>query len=387
MIGVEALATCEREAAAIDAVWNDAVVAELEAGFVGIGGAVTDESWSRVRAQMDDYDGRWTTLRRAGCRAATVDETLDATRYARARACFDDALLSFSAIVDVLREPSAELVAYAARLPHKLPRLDACANLDALARPRSPADPTDSTDDSTDSSTSAELARLRADLQRAYALEVVGRYAQGRTLAEQIIADAGRLGVPTIESEARLVLGDVDDALGDYAGSRAEYEQAFRIAGAEQADALALRAASKLITEVGTRLGQHDAGHVWVELGTMLAGRIGDRSVDAAVLHTSIASLERSDANLDEALLHAELALEIYTATLGDKHPNSPTRCSRSRRSIGSARSSTRPWRWQAGPWPCARPRLDPSTRTSPTPWRSSRRFTTRAASSTKPGP
>jgi eukaryotic-like serine/threonine-protein kinase len=296
---------CADEGASIEAQWNDARVAELEAGFLASDQPFAADSWSRTHAQLADYAAQWSHQRSSICRAATLDQTRTLASLTHARACLDDARAAFDATIDVLGSADAGLVAHAARLPHALPRLSSCADEATLAR-RS-LKPTDEL---------AELADPRAQLQRASALRLVGEYEQALALTEQIATTA-----PPLEAEARLLIGDLHARLGHYEASQHEYERAFRLAGVAGADVIALRAATELCSIVGRDLGHHELGRLWAQVGDVLLHRLGlADGVDAASLHMSVAQLEFHAGDLDAALDRATRARELFVTVLGPRH-------------------------------------------------------------------
>jgi serine/threonine protein kinase/predicted negative regulator of RcsB-dependent stress response len=304
------LAQCSSEGAQIDQLWNEARAQTLADAFAASNVSFASDSWSRTRSQLDDYAVQWTELRGATCRETALEHTRSPDSRAKIDACLDDARLALSATLDLLGEAKPELVAYAARLPHDLPRLAACSDEVALGRRAAVTD-------------ADAHAQLRAGLQRAGALELVGDYRAALALAEQLLARATTLDSPAHEAEARLLTGDIRQALGDYAIARDEYEQAFRQSGKAGNDELPLRAATKLTALVGGRLGRIELGRLWAKVGEMQLLRLGDaRGIDAANLHISIADIESSASNYDVAIASATRALTLYTDALGPSHPD-----------------------------------------------------------------
>jgi serine/threonine protein kinase/Tfp pilus assembly protein PilF len=304
------LAQCSSEGEQIQQLWNGQQAELLATNFAASGAAFASDSWSRTRTQLDAYAVEWTELRSASCREATLEHTRTLESLADIHACLDDARLALSATLELLGEAKPELVAYATRLPHELPRLAACSDDVALGR-RVPVTDVDA------------HAQLRAGLQRATALELVGDYRAALALAEQLVARATGLESAAHEAEARLLAGDVRVALGEYALARDEYELGFRLSGKAGNDELALRAATKLAMLVGSRLTRIELGRLWAKVGEMQLLRLGDEhGVDAANLHTSIAQIELTTGNYDAAIASATQALTLYTDALGPSHPD-----------------------------------------------------------------
>ena len=304
------LAECSSEGAQIEQVWNDERAESVAAAFASTEVPFASDSFARARTQLDRYANEWTELRSASCHEAKIDHTRTPESLADRYACLDDARLALSATIELLGEAKPALVAYAARLPHELPRLASCTDDAALERRASVAD-------------ADAHAYLRTGLQRGAALELVGDYRVALDLAEQLVERAVALESASHEAEARLLMGDIRAALGNFTMARDEYERAFRLGGKADSDELSLRAAIELSTLVGEQLGRIELGRLWAKVGEMQLLRLGDeRGIHAANLEISVAGLELSAGNYDAGVETATRALELFTEALGPSHPD-----------------------------------------------------------------
>jgi tetratricopeptide (TPR) repeat protein len=301
--------TCVEEGQAIATVWNDEISHEIAAAFTASKLPFADDSWNRTRTQLDAYADEWAATRTGACRETLLEHTREDASLTQVRGCLDDAQVSLTATVEVLRNADARLVAHAARLPVSLPRLSACVDEASLAlRPITPE--------------RVELDELRADLERASALGIVGDYEASLVLAARVANDATSLGWPPFEAQARLLVGDLQRDLGDTATAQESYGRAFALAGETGADDTAMRAATKLALLIGHDLARYDEGLMWGQVATMMVRRLhAEDGLDEAGLQVVMGRVEFDAADYPEARNRLLRAQELFEAALGERHP------------------------------------------------------------------
>ncbi|MFV8752554.1 tetratricopeptide repeat protein [Nannocystaceae bacterium ST9] len=305
------IAACEAEGAAIEAIWNDDVRAEIAAAFHATGLGFADDAWARSELAIDRYALDWSAMRSAACMAAEVEGTLDESALALRVECLDEHRASLASLIDLLGQTDAELVNHAVQASLGLPLLATCEDEQALAqRVRPPAEQ------------QVEIAELRARLEGVEVRLAGARYQAARDEAAAVLVEARTLAWPPIEAEARYALGLAEIKLAHYEVAASELEQAFFLAGDAGHDRLALRAASSLLEVVGDELERHAMGLHWGELAEMFIDRLGlAGSVDEAELANSLGNALSGQNELDEALAAYQRARDLWVAALGPEHP------------------------------------------------------------------
>jgi serine/threonine protein kinase len=115
---------CEIEAEeAMTSTWNEARGAELSSVFERSSASYAQTSWDTTREALDEFSEQWVERKARACRIGAADST--PTPEA---ACLDHQRDYVSAIVTVLAQGNATVVASAVSLLEFLPRLDDCAS-------------------------------------------------------------------------------------------------------------------------------------------------------------------------------------------------------------------------------------------------------------------
>jgi tetratricopeptide (TPR) repeat protein/predicted Ser/Thr protein kinase len=302
------IAACEATATTIDEVWNPAARTSIMVGMKATGAAFAERSAEVTTARLDTLARGWSTARRDGCIAATVDQTLSAELVQRSEACLDELQAEIGALAEVLQRPDRQLVTISA---------EATAN---LREPATCLDPTRLGAPEAMSAAEREASRaIRRNFARIASLIVAADYEAAQRLLDEARARADALGLPSLRARARALAGRLLSDRGDFAGSRAADEEAYLIAGRGRADELAADLATALAITIGIRLARHDEGLMWSRIGEMWLDRLevpdDDRRRSDVRLYRGLIAQSRGDLSLAEEELRAAQALR---ARLGD---------------------------------------------------------------------
>jgi hypothetical protein len=214
------IAACEATAAAIDEVWNPAARSSITEGMRATGAAFAERSAELTTTRLDALARGWSTARRDGCIAATVDGTLSAELEQRSEACLDELRAEIGALVEVLQRPDRPLVATIVEVTANLREPASCLDPTRLGAPEAM------------SAAEREQARaIRRSFARASSLRVAADYEAAQAVVDEARARADALGLASLRARARELAAGLLNDRGDFAGSRAANEEAYLIAG------------------------------------------------------------------------------------------------------------------------------------------------------------
>jgi len=352
------IAACEAQAATIAEVWDAPARASIVAGMRASGVPFAGRSAALTTTRLDALAGEWSTARREGCVAATVDGTMSAELEQRSEACLDELRAEIGALVEVLQKPDLHLVATITEVTANLREPATCLDPTRLGAPEAM------------SATEREEARgIRRSFARIASLLAGVDHEAAQSLIDEARARAEALGIPSLRARARELAGRLLYNRGDFAGSRAAYEEAYLIAGRGHADELAADLAAELSLTIGVRLAHHDEGLMWSRIGEMWLDRLevagddrrrsevrlyrgfiaqsrgdlaraeeevraaqelraglgDDDGIVAASIHDVLAIVASDRGDYARALLEGRRALELREALLGPDHPHVAT--------------------------------------------------------------
>ncbi|HEX6836497.1 MAG TPA: tetratricopeptide repeat protein, partial [Polyangia bacterium] len=178
---------------AVAAAWPAERHDALERQFAALG-ARGSAVWTRVAAALDDWAGRWRTLRVEACAAERDGARAPTTLRAR-RECLDRRLGELVSLVQALDGPDDTVVTYGVRAAYSLTPPESC--LAAIG----PADAAVAVPER------AGVAEVRARIDKAAALRRLGKQKPALEEAKAAAAAAQANGWPPLVAEAQLELG------------------------------------------------------------------------------------------------------------------------------------------------------------------------------------
>jgi eukaryotic-like serine/threonine-protein kinase len=187
---------CLRAAAALEGTWGPADRAAVESAFAA---ADANGSLPRVTAQLDAYATAWVAMHTSSCRATFVTHQQSERLFDQRMRCLDRRRNRLRSVIDALVEAQTpEVLVDRTILPFKLPGLEACADLEAVAVEQPlPEDP----------AARDRIAALRERLDRADTCYDMRDFAQGLELTTAAVAAARDLDHPPVLAEALVSLG------------------------------------------------------------------------------------------------------------------------------------------------------------------------------------
>jgi tetratricopeptide (TPR) repeat protein len=243
-VGEQRAGLCSGAEARLAGVWDDARRAGVQQAFNATGSASAATAFTRVATALDGFAREWAGMHREACEATRVRGHQSDEVLSLRMACLDRRRSALGALVGVLAQPDARLLSASQEAVQYLPPVSACADVEALRRglPESPEQ-------------RQRVEALRAGVDRATALVDTGRYAQARDALDAVLEEAETLGYAPVLAEAMELEGRLELALDEEERARAPLYEAFLTAHASRHDALAARAAARLVTTLHSEPG------------------------------------------------------------------------------------------------------------------------------------
>ena len=305
---------CAGVEAELVGVWDVERRAQVYRAITATGLSYAEDTAAWVEDGLDDYANRWVDARREACE--TTQRGMQSVELLDKRiACLDARLTHLEATVEVFAGADPKVVEGAAQAVAALPRLDRCADLDALleARPR-PRDPV----------IDARLAELEARLVQIRAQLEAGHYEEAFAPAQAIMDDARALGDGPFEVQAGLLLGDLLQRKGAYEAAETTLEAAYTGALRLRMSTESAMAAAQLVWVVGHKLARHDDARSWAKHAGPLSEAAGQPEV-RATYYNNLGAVAFEQAAYAEARELWERALDDYTRAHGPTHPSVAT--------------------------------------------------------------
>jgi tetratricopeptide (TPR) repeat protein/tRNA A-37 threonylcarbamoyl transferase component Bud32 len=281
-------------------VWDDSRRLELETAMLATGSNVAPATWKRVEQQLDAYARAWVAARTEACEATHRGEQSDELLDLR-MACFDERLVHLTALVGVLAKPNATVVSEALQAVAGLPKLDRCADMEALQAELPPPE---------DPEVAAHVATLEEQLATAKALERTGQYVAGLAAADAVVNEATELGYEPLLARAWYTQGNLQRQNADYKAAEATLERAFETAlGLRMLDTAGW-SATVLIYVVGSKLDRYEDARRWAKYTKPLVRAVDNDELQIVYL-INLGAVARSEGKSSEAREHYENALRI----------------------------------------------------------------------------
>ena len=292
---------CAEAANAVDGVWNEETRGGLADHIGAMALADTAETVDRLEQNVDAWVERWRSERVDACQATHVRREQSAVLLDLRMACLDRELSQLTAILELVREGDAKLVASSPRAVAKLGRGLSCDRESVQATDRDPKGP--------------EVDEVVADLDRIAVDEAVARYQEGLERIEDVEARAEALGAQGLLLQARYRHGRLLDLTGDAQAAVELHERTHWDAEAGAWDEVAMSAGLDVMYEYAAVLGKPDVALSWAPHVRAAIRRAGgdERRRATLVDFTGIAHLYLGDVEAAAKAHEEALALrETY---------------------------------------------------------------------------
>ena len=289
-------------------IWDPARAQALRESFSADGGYRVD-TWAWLERFFDDYADAWVEGYADACNAHQRGEESGAMLDLR-MSCLGRRRAELAALIDALDGASPEVLTNATHGARTLAPLRRCSEREALTANFSPP----ARDDA------AQIEALRDRLARAVAAAATGQIASGRTLAAEAAAEAERIGYRPVLAEALVLLGRLQEQLGEAGPAAESLRRAYWSAEAAGHHAVKAEAAALLVIVIGVRLARGEEIETWRALAEALIERTGGGELEAT-LAASLATLARHQGDLVAARKLYERALELQVEVHSRSHP------------------------------------------------------------------
>ncbi len=298
---------CTGAADRLAEVWDDARKQDLADAFAGSEMAFASGVWDRIAPRMDAWADQWQAMHTEACEATRIrGEQSEAVMDLRV-ACLQRAKLGLDATARVLNDARPKAIQRAHTLVEGLPKLSACADLEALqaAVPPPPVAERDAVD------------AIRAELAEAFARLRAAEYDEALAITTRAREASEGLEYEPIRTLVWLRLGKTYDSLGRYE----EAEDALRRVrelGAHHEQWDAVRSATlSLMYVLGYRQERQAEA---LALSDLAAGLVRGVPEHEARLHSARGIVLRAQGEYEEAELEQRAAVALRVETLGADH-------------------------------------------------------------------
>jgi tetratricopeptide (TPR) repeat protein/tRNA A-37 threonylcarbamoyl transferase component Bud32 len=303
---VEPRIECRAAARRLDGAWDASRRQAVRAAFVASGARLIDERFAAVERALDGYAREWAALDEQVCRATRVDHAQSDELYDLRMECLAQRRRELAAFTELLTHADAQLVDDAPSAAARLSRLDDCSDVATLTAPvREPKDP----------AVRKQVDEARAQVARAKALNISGRYLEGRAAASEAVREARAIGYAPVEAEALSRLADAESLNAhDDEGARL-FEATVEAAERGRHDAVRVHAMSELVLVVGSQQRRFTEGHQYARQAAAILDRLGDLNGDAAAkLAMNVGLLDATEGKLEDAERELRRALALGEA-------------------------------------------------------------------------
>lgn len=287
--------------------------AEVRAAFLATGKVYAEATFDRIRTLLDRYVERWSALYVEACEATHLrgeqsTEVLD-LRIESLMA----GLRELTALCQLFRTATAEVVANAVSAAMALPSPERCRNIDVLRTVvRPPAD----------AATQASVTALRVRIGGLRALLHVGRYREGLEQCTSAVAEARRLGYGPVLAEVLLLQGCLSNDVGRPETAVACLDEAVWSAELARHDEIAAEVATSLVYTYGYLQSRFELGETWSRHTEMLLRRMGGHDDLWGWYLNNRAAMRKAEGDLDRAIADARAAITIKARAFGPESPD-----------------------------------------------------------------
>ncbi|MEZ4449827.1 MAG: protein kinase [Nannocystaceae bacterium] len=221
----------------VAALWGPERQEAVQRALSAHGGALGPATWERVGPALSTYVSRLYDLHEGACREHREGRISDAL-HDRTMECLERPRAEVHALGELLAAADQEVTERAVDAVHRLPDLDACADVGRLlARVAPPADP----------GTAAAVRELRERLDRIRASRRLGSFAAAADASAKAVHVSASIEYAPVRGEALAEEGAALIELGKHAIAAERYAEALRLAEASGDDELRLTALSGVL--------------------------------------------------------------------------------------------------------------------------------------------
>jgi tetratricopeptide (TPR) repeat protein/predicted Ser/Thr protein kinase len=286
----------------VERAWNEARATELAGAFEGAAPGYGDDIAARADTLLGEYAVQWTAMYADACEATHVRGDQSERLLDLRMNCLERRLDELDALVEVFLEADVQVVHRSIQAAAELPAVSVCGDVERLTAALPPPE---------DPAVAKTVSELRRQLIDAAAQLRAGRYSDGVTTANEVVAAARQLDYPPILAEGLLTGGLAHAEGGDYEAAETMLDEAFWIAAGGTDEVVAAEAARNLFNVVGYMQGRPKDAGVWEQHARVQVKRLGGGTRLEAMLLSSQATQLSIAGEHEAAREHLERALEI----------------------------------------------------------------------------
>ncbi|MEM9461963.1 MAG: serine/threonine-protein kinase [Myxococcota bacterium] len=301
---------CDAPEAGLLGAWGSTDREAVRAAILSSGHPDASHLVDSVEHHLDLYTRAWVQMAEQSCRATFVEHQQSQNLFDRRMRCLQRRRNRLRSTLDSLREAqNSQQVAERMILPFMLPRLEPCADVDALmAAQPPPSDPI----------LRSRLAQLREQIDHANTLRESGQLARGLDVATALVEQARSLDYPPALAEALECLGHLQANDGSTADALDTLDEAIEVAAHARADDVAARAWALMIFALQDQ-DELDQGLTLERAVRAAVLRSGDETARGWMLN-NLGALHGQRGDLSRARDYLRRALDFKRRTLGDEH-------------------------------------------------------------------
>jgi tetratricopeptide (TPR) repeat protein len=266
---------CNEGDALMASTWNAEAGRKLRSALGQTGNPHAPEIAERVIQRLDQYAESWKTTYRAVAEATLLQGQEESGVMLRRLRCLERAREQLDAMSHVLASADAGVVQHAFDAVYALPVPTSCATIEAGHLPTLPGSP----------DLRARVLGSEQLIAQALAFANAGEVVKAEEVAQRGIAEARAIPYARSEAELLLIDGLSKQNRGDTKGALDAYVHAFGAAQRAADDVLAVRAATRMSSVIGSWMQKPDDAERWMIAAENIADRAGqDDALQAEIL-------------------------------------------------------------------------------------------------------
>ncbi|MEE9384302.1 MAG: serine/threonine-protein kinase [Nannocystaceae bacterium] len=306
-------AFCEGGRAQIEQVWDDEIRDRMKRGFETAGTRVSQGAWKAVVPVLDRYADAWVGMHRQSCEATRVWGQQSAHLMDLRMNCLTRRLEAMRSLTSAFRTPDANTVEQSVKAAYDLPRIDACADAEALLEQLPlPEDPVER----------EKVESMQIELARLGALRHTNQFGEGAKRLPDLIEQARSLGYVPVLAEARLLYGASLSLQREPEQAIVAERSALYSAVSARAFELAAKATLRLIWDDAYLMRNYDAGARYERHAAALLQAAGEPLETLAEFHEKVGLLASVRGDRETDIRETRLSLEIRRRVLDPDHPD-----------------------------------------------------------------
>ena len=303
---------CPDASAKLHGVWDPTQRQRVQSAFLATGVAYAEAAWRGVSQALDSYSQAWLRMRAEACEATHLRGEQSAELLDLRMQCLEKQRQALQALVALYAQSDAALVERAVRVAPSISSLRSCSDARELMQPTPlPIDP----------SLRARIAAQEQSLARVRAEYQAGHYQAALQAASLISVEANSISHAPLSAEAHLLLGEIQQTLGQHAAAETSLYQALWAGEAGKQDRVAAKAWIGLVYVVGFSMERPDESRRLVQHAEAALRRLGGDELERANLESAIGSIDFAQGHYQQARLRFDASLSLLEKVLG---PNSP---------------------------------------------------------------